>query len=55
MHEYILTLLTLRLGAVSEELVALVHQVQEAERLEALFRCAAVVDSVAAFARELAG
>ncbi len=53
LHENILTLLTLRFGAVPEELAAQVRQVKGVERLEALFRRAALVDSVASLAREV--
>ncbi len=55
LRESVLTALSVRFGAVPEALAAQVHQVKGAERLEALFRRAMVVDSVAALARELAG
>ena len=54
LRESVLTALSVRFGAVPEALAAQVHQVKGAERLEALFRRAMVVDSVAVFTREVA-
>ena len=51
----VLTALSVRFGAVPDELAAQIHQMKGAERLEALFRQALVVDNLAALAREVAG